>query len=242
MPNNCNWIIPIWPAPSHVKALTTVRENGNFALHVNDDPHNVLLNRERLKLTAHLPQEPLWLNQTHSIKVVDVDDFNAQKNPTVDADASVAFKPNQICAVLTGDCLPILLCNKTGTCVSAIHAGWRGLAGGIVEAALEKLNCDPDTILAWLGPAIGPTVYEVQDDFLAAFEDYQSEKTFKPTKNGRWLANMYALATERLKRLGVTAVFGGDFCTYQDSTRFYSARRSGITTGRMASLIWFRNP
>lgn len=250
-----NWIVPTWPAPLNVKALTTVREGGssvepydsfNLALHVGDDPQKVLANRAQLKLQANLPQEPLWLTQTHSARVVDVGDFidpnnlNNPKNP-IDADASVAFKPDQICAVLSADCLPILLCNKSGTRVSAIHAGWRGLAAGIVEAAMSKLDCDPATLLVWLGPAIGPTVYEVQADFLLAFKEYQSEATFKPKENGRWLADIYQLARARLKKLGVTAIYGGEFCTYQDNARFYSFRRSGAT-GRMATLIWYHRP
>lgn len=250
MPSNCNWIVPTWPAPLNVNALTTVRQGGvsiapydsfNFALHVGDDPKAVFANRAQLKLQANLPVEPLWLTQTHSTRVVNVSDFNSQKNPIVDADASIAFQPNQVCAVLTGDCLPILLCNKAGTCISAIHAGWKGLVAGIVEAAIQELDCDPSTLMAWLGPGIGPTVYEVQEDFLSAFKDYQSETTFKSKENGRWLANMVALATERLKRFGISAVYTDGFCTYQDSTRFYSARRSG-TTGRMATLIWFSHP
>ncbi|MBP9764559.1 MAG: peptidoglycan editing factor PgeF [Gammaproteobacteria bacterium] len=253
--NNCHWIVPAWPAPLNVKALTTVREGGssvepydsfNLALHVGDDPQKVLANRAQLKLQANLPQEPLWLAQTHSARVVDVGDFidpnnlNNPKNP-IDADASVAFKPDQICAVLSADCLPILLCNKSGTRVSAIHAGWRGLAAGIVEAAMSKLDCDPATLLVWLGPAIGPTVYEVQADFLLAFKEYQSEATFKPKENGRWLADIYQLARARLKKLGVTAIYGGEFCSYQDNARFYSFRRSGAT-GRMATLIWYHRP
>lgn len=250
MPNSYNWIKPTWPAPLNVKALTTVREGGvsiapydsfNLAMHVGDNAAAVLSNRKKLKINANLPQEPLWLQQTHSTRVADVADFVSQENPIVDADASVAFQPNQVCAVLSGDCLPVLLCNKAGTRVSAIHAGWKGLAAGIVEASIQKLDCDPSTLMAWLGPGIGPTVYEVQEDFLSAFKEYQSEATFKPTENGRWLANMYALATERLNRLGVTAIFGGEYCTYTESDRFYSARRSG-TTGRMATLIWFTHP
>lgn len=251
MPSSYNWITPNWPAPLNVKALTTVRQGGvsiapydsfNFALHVGDDPKAVFANRAQLKLHAKLPEEPLWLTQTHSTRVVDVADFlNPNSKNSIDADASVAFEPNQVCAVLTGDCLPILLCNKAGTHISAIHAGWKGLAAGIVEAAIRKLDCDPSTLMAWLGPGIGPTVYEVQEDFLSAFKDYQSEATFKPKENGRWLANMYALATERLRRLGIATVYGDGFCTYSDSIRFYSARRSG-TTGRMATLIWLSNP
>lgn len=243
-PNNCQWIVPTWPAPLNVNALTTLRQGGasiepydsfNLALHVGDDPQKVLANRAQLKLQANLPQEPLWLNQTHSTRVVDVEDN------TIDADASVAFKPDQVCAVLTADCLPILLCDKAGTRVSAIHAGWRGLAAGICDAAVQKLDCDPSTLLAWLGPGIGVTAYEVQEDFLSAFKEYQSAETFKPIgKNGRWLADMYQLARLRLKTLGITAIYGGEYCTYQDSTRFYSFRRSGAT-GRMATLIWLKH-
>jgi YfiH family protein len=253
--NNDHWIVPTWPAPLNVHALTTVRQGGtsiepydsfNLALHVGDAPQTVLENRARLKREANLPQEPLWLTQTHSTRVVDVEDFSHHKNAknaknSIDADASVAFKPNQVCAVLTGDCLPILLCDKTGTRVSAIHAGWKGLSAGIVEAAIHKLDCDPRTLLAWLGPAIGPTIYEVQEDFLSAFKADQSEATFKPKENGRWLADMYQLARLRLQTLGITAIYGGEYCTYQDSASFYSFRRSGVT-GRMATLIWLINP
>lgn len=247
--NPFQWVIPTWPAPLNVKAFTTVRQGGisrapydsfNLALHVGDNPEAVLANRTQLKQAANLLQEPLWLTQTHSTRVVDVADFADLKkmHDFIDADASVAFKPNQVCVVLTADCLPILLCDKAGTRISAIHAGWRGLAGGIVEAAVQKLNCDPKNLVAWLGPAIGPDAYEVRADFLAAFKEHQSEVTFKPKEKGYWLANMYELARIRLQRAGVTAIYGGEFCTYQDSARFYSFRRSGVT-GRMATLIWF---
>ncbi len=247
---NEHWIVPTWPAPLNVKAFTTVRQGGtsvapydtfNLASHVGDNPSVVLANRMQLKQEADLSQEPLWLMQTHSTRVVDVANFADSKEieKPVDADASVAFKPNQVCVVLTADCLPILLCDKAGTRVSAIHAGWRGLAAGIIEAAVQKLNCDPQTLLAWLGPAIGPDAYEVQADFLAAFKEYQSEATFKRQK-GYWFANLYELARIRLRQLGITAIYGGEFCTYRDSAHFYSFRRSRVT-GRMATLIWLKD-
>lgn len=250
MPNNCNpleWITPVWPAPCQVKALTTVRAGGtslspyssfNLASHVGDDPSAVFENRSLLKNTACLPEEPLWLTQTHGIKVVDVN--NSQ--PFVEADASVAFSANQVCAVLTADCLPILLCNKAGTAVSAIHAGWRGLAAGIIESSIDTLlarDIQTSELLAWLGPAIGPLAFEVKSDVLDAFKGFVSEETFQPQGDDRFLANIYNLARKRLEALGVRQIFGGNFCTYRDEARFYSFRRSGVT-GRMATLIWFK--
>lgn len=244
MPKNCSWITPQWPAPRQVKALTTVRQGGysiapydsfNLALHVGDDPKAVLANRELLKLKANVPNEPCWLTQVHSTNVVELSTVNSFP---VEADASVTFQLNQICVVLSGDCLPILWCNKKGTCVGAIHAGWKGLAAGIIETALTHITDNPENLLVWLGPAIGPTVYEVREDVFLAFTGYHSHATFRATENkGVWFANLYQLAKERLQQLGVHNVFGGEYCTYQDTTHFYSARRSKIT-GRMASLIW----
>jgi len=250
MLNNCNWIVPEWPAPFNVKALTTTRRGGyslapydsfNLAIDKGDDPQTVLANRELLKAKANLPSEPFWLKQVHSTAVVEAG-TPLKDAIEIEADAAVAFQPNQVCVVMSGDCLPIILCNQTGTCVGAVHAGWKGLAAGVIEAALKKLDCDPATLLAWLGPAIGPEKFEVKEDVFLAFNGYQSAKTFRPAGNkGVWFANLYELAKERLKRLGVTGVFGGGFCTYQDTERFYSFRRSKIT-GRMATLIWFTSP
>ena len=246
MLNNCNWIIPNWPAPANVRALTTTREQGasdtpfhyfNLALHVADDPNTVLKNRENLKRAASLPSDPFWLTQVHGTTVVNVADWHPPY-PSIEADASVAFAPNQVCAVLTADCLPILLCNQSGTCVSAVHAGWRGIAAGVIEQAVLKLPTNPESLLAWLGPAIGPTAFEVKEDVLAVFPDSQA---FSPAGKGSWFANIYQLAIERLYQLGVSKIFGGGFCTYSDSMRFYSFRRSKIT-GRMASLIWIVAP
>ncbi len=245
MLNNCNWITPNWPAPNSVKALTTLRDKGysqgayrsfNLGEKSGEDLEVVLLNRKLLRETANLPAEPYWLKQVHGIDVVEVPSVIPSVEE-VAADASVAFQPNQLCVVTTADCLPVLLCDKAGTRVSAIHAGWRGLAAGVIEAAIQKLKCDPESLLAWLGPAIGPEAFEVKEDVLAAFEDLKLESAFKPTGKGSWYADLYQLARERLKRQGIHQVFGGGFCTFQDEARFYSYRRSKVT-GRMATLIW----
>lgn len=242
-----DWITPNWPAPVNVKALTTCRRgNGvfgfNLALHVGDDPKVVLGNRQHLLIQAQLLNEPLWLNQVHGTNVVEITKLNFSQSKTPpEADASISWLPNQVCAVLTGDCLPILICDKSGTRVSAIHAGWRGLAAGVIEAAIQKLCCPPEQLLVWLGPAIGPTVFEVGKDVLEAFQDCYTEECFKPTSKGTWLADIYQLAIVRLHRLGIVDIFGAGFCTYSDTERFYSFRRSN-KTGRMASLIWFTAP
>jgi YfiH family protein len=202
-------------------------------LHVNDDPKQVTENREILRKAANLPAPPFWLAQVHGTTVVNVGDwFNPY--PLIEADAAIALAPNQVCAVLTADCLPIFLCNQKGTCVSAIHAGWRGIAAGVIEAAIQKLGVAPETLLAWLGPAIGPQAFEVKEDVLMKFPN---SKAFVSTQAESWLANIYQLATERLHQLNIYRIFGGNFCTYYDPTRFYSFRRAS-TTGRMASLIW----
>lgn len=262
-------IIPNWPVPAQVKALTTCRsllstntafsltterkgENlGNYvgfnlALHVGDNPAIVLANRQILKQEAKLPNEPVWLNQVHGIEAIEVKNNEVKKNSASmitppDADASFTFEPNQVCAVLTGDCLPILFCDKAGTRVAAVHAGWRGLAAGVVEEAVQKLDCPASQLLAWFGPAIGPEAFEVKEDVLQAFENNHDASCFIPTANGTWLANIYQLARYRLERLGVTDIFGGEYCTYTDTEQFYSARRSnkmGRQTGRIATLIW----
>jgi len=250
MQNNSKlpWITPSWPAPHNVKALTTLRAGGkskapydsfNLAQHVQDDPITVQANREYLKKTAHCPSDPLWLSQVHGTRVIDLADYSSPY-PIVEADASIALQPNLVCAILTADCLPVLLCNKAGSCVAAIHAGWRGLSAGIIESTVEKLPCDPASLMAWLGPAIGPKVFEVGEDVLLAFNHFPKD-AFTPTGRGSWLADIYLLARARLNKIGVTDVFGGDFCTYTESERFYSFRRSKIT-GRMCTLIWLTTP
>lgn len=240
-----DWIRPLWPAPSRVRALATTRAGGessgpylslNLAQHVGDDPERVRANRRRLRMMLDLPAEPLWLEQVHGCAVVSVDDALAP----CEADASVASGPGRVCAVLTADCLPLLLCNRQGTRVAAVHAGWRGLAGGVLEAALDTIGGSGEDLLCWLGPAIGPSAYEVGAEVRESFVGYDpnAAEAFCPLGDGRrWYADLYRLARQRLVRHGVEAVYGGDWCTYGEPERFFSFRRDG-TTGRMASLIW----
>ena len=236
---------PNWPAPPSVKAHTTLRKGGisqapynelNLAQHVGDDSNFVITNRNHLKENLQLPNEPIWLEQTHSTIVIPALPENRGKN----ADASFTTEANAICAILTADCLPILLCNKQGTYVAAIHAGWRGLANGIIEQTLKLANIPFNDIMVWLGPGIGPAVYEVGDEVRELFINENSEtiKAFTPSPNLRWLADIYALARIRFKKQNITEVYGGEYCTYSAPELFYSARRNGFQTGRMASLIW----
>jgi YfiH family protein len=235
-------IVPDWPAPAHVRALVTTRAGGvsrgpyaamNLALHVGDDAAAVAENRRRLRL--RLPAAPRWLEQVHGKLAVDA----AAAQPGCRADASVAGAREVVCAVLTADCLPVLLCDEAGSAVAAAHAGWRGLAGGVVESAVAAMRRPPESLLAWLGPAIGPQAFEVGDEVREAFlaGAPAAAAAFAPRAGGKWLADLYRLATLRLNALGVSRVFGGGFCTYREAERFYSFRREG-RTGRMASLIW----
>lgn len=234
---------PDWPAPPHVHAAATTRAGGvsqgpwaglNLGAHVQDEPAAVSENRHRLSAALDLPKKPFWLTQVHGIVIAAGDTA-----PVGEADGRYADCADTVCAVLTADCLPVLLCDRAGREVAAVHAGWRGLAGGVIEAALDRFAALPEELLAWLGPAIGPTAFEVGDEVRAAFmaQDPATTAAFQPTRPGHWLADLYALARLRLARRGVTAVYGGGFCTYSDAERFYSFRREPVT-GRMASLIW----
>lgn len=233
-------LLPNWPAPPNVRACTTTRDGGvslgpyaslNLGDHVGDDPAAVAENRARLRRELALPAEPLWLTQVHGIVVAE--------GQGGCADASVAFGPGTVCTVMTADCLPLLLCDRAGTRVAAVHAGWRGLLAGVIEATVTRLGVPGTEVLVWLGPAIGPDAFEVGAEVRAAFvaEDAAVAAAFTPSPAGRWLADIYALARLRLARCGVTAVYGGELCTWSDAARFYSYRRDGVT-GRMASLIW----
>jgi hypothetical protein len=237
-------ILPDWPAPPRVRAASTTRLGGvspgpyealNLADHVGDDPAHVARNRALLRDRLALPAEPLWLEQVHGRDCVDA----GTAAPGCAADAAVARAPGRVCAVMTADCLPVLLCNRGGEAVAAAHAGWRGLATGVIEQAVVALDADPEEILAWLGPAIGPAAFEVggevRDTFVA--EDPGAAADFRAHGPGKWLADLFGLARRRLARMGVTRVYGGGLCTYSDRARFYSFRRDGAT-GRMASLIW----
>ena len=234
-------ILPDWPAPAHVKALQTTRHGGvsqgiyaslNLGEHVKDQPLAVATNRQRL--SDHLPSEPVWLNQVHGVRVIDA----AQASCVESADASFATRKQVVCVTMTADCLPILLCNQSGTTVAAIHAGWRSLCDGVIEATVQAMPTPPDQLMAWLGPAIGPDAFEVGGEVRAQFmaQDIQAEAAFQP-HGEKWLGDLYRIATQRLQRLGITQVYGGGRCTYSEADTFFSFRRDG-DTGRMASLIW----
>ncbi len=240
-------ITPHWPAPPQVKAYTTTRHGGvsyppydsfNLAEHVGDDAQAVATNRTILAETLKLPTEPIWLTQVHSTQAIAAQ--STYLNGT--ADATYTHQTGQICVVLTADCLPVLLCDRQGTTVAAVHAGWRGLAAGILETILQYFQVPAQDILVWLGPAIGPQAFEVGDEVRTAFIQALplAQAAFTPSRQGHWLANLYQLAQQRLNQQGVTHIYGGDFCTYTDPARFYSYRRDKIT-GRMASLIWLQD-
>lgn len=237
-------IIPDWPAPARVRAVSTIRPGGvsaapydslNLGDHVGDNPEQVAANRHRLRQALELPAEPVWLEQAHGAGVVSA----AKVIGAARADASYARRPGYICAVLTADCLPALLCDRAGGCVAIAHGGWRGLAGGVLGATVNRLGCEPGELLAWLGPAIGPGAFEVGDEVRRTFLqlDAGNAACFRPSPAGRWLADIYELARRQLRDLGVTAVYGGGWCTFSEPERFFSYRRDG-RTGRMASLIW----
>lgn len=245
-------LIPDWPAPERVRAYSTLRTGGfsqapfdalNLALHVGDDPATVRRNREHLVSTLDLPAQPLWLEQVHGVEVHALSGSMSGPLPATDrvpkADASVTDQPDKVCVVMTADCLPVLFCDRSGSRVAAAHAGWRGLASGVLEATVAALGGPAAEIMAWIGPAIGADRFEVGDEVRQAFMagDPQAASAFRPSRQGHWLADMVMLARRRLGRAGVVSVYGGQWCTYSDSERFYSYRREP-KTGRMASLIY----
>ena len=232
---------PDWPAPSRVRAWVTERGAGsgryhalNLATHVGDDVAAVAANRARLRATLALPSEPAWLDQVHGTRVLDLD-----TEAIAAADGAVTARAGVVCAVLTADCLPVLLCDVGGRRVGVAHAGWRGLLGGVLPAAVRALRVPPDQVLAWLGPAIGRAAYEVGADVRDAFLAVQPSAAAHFTENsrGRWQADLDGLARDSLGAAGVTAVFGGGVCTFRESGRFLSHRREA-PCGRMATLIW----
>lgn len=237
-----DFLIPDWPAPDNVRALQTLRTGGcspapwnsfNLGDHVGDEAARVTANRALLR--ASLPAEPCWLRQVHGISVVDA----ASAAVGVEADAACSRVAGAVCVVMTADCLPVLFCNRQGTVVAAAHAGWRGLLAGVLENTLATMQCPAGDVLAWLGPAIGPENFEVGDEVRSAFVkvDAGAEAAFQSQGQGKWLADLYALARRRLAAAGVVGVYGGGLCTVADGDRFFSYRRDGVT-GRQASLIW----
>ncbi len=245
--NNKVWLPADWPAPANVHAGTSWRQGGisqgayaslNLAMHVGDDPPAVMENRRRLGL----PTEPIWLNQVHGLAVVNAGRLLEGSEQVIEADAAYTDVAGVICAVLTADCLPVLLCDRAGRRVAAVHAGWRGLAAGIIDRTVTALQLPGEQLLAWLGPAIGPNAYEVGEEVREAFLriDADARTAFRPSRPGHWWMDIYQLARQQLGQRGVTEVYGGDRCTWQEAERFYSYRRDGVT-GRMASVIWFES-
>ncbi len=214
----------------------------NLGDHVGDSLQAVGENRRRLKATAGLPAEPAWLTQVHGTNVVDLDAAVADRGasePLGPADAAFTRRRGRVCAILTADCLPIMLAADSGDLIAAAHAGWRGLAGGVIEATVEALQVAPERLVAWLGPAIGPEHFEVGAEVREALVkgDLGAETAFVPNARGRFMADLNALARRRLAALGVSRIYGGGHCTYAEQDRYFSHRRDGVT-GRQATLIW----
>ncbi|GAA3708802.1 peptidoglycan editing factor PgeF [Oceanisphaera sediminis] len=240
-------ILPDWPAPTKVCAAQSSRTGGvspapfnslNLGTHVGDKPEWVQTNRERLSACLNLPNDPVWLEQVHGTRVLNLPDNTGN----LAADAVVTRTPGQVCAVMTADCLPVLFCDQAGTVVAAAHAGWRGLAAGVLEATLQAMAVAPGDVMAWLGPAIGPAAFEVGGEVRDVFISHSPLAADAFVAHGdvndnKWLANIYQLARLRLAAAGVTHIYGGTHCTYTDAQRFFSYRRDK-QTGRMASLIW----
>ncbi len=244
---------PAWPCPANVRAIISTRRGGvshgpytgaNLGDHVGDDPAAVARNRDLLVQQTGVQQWP-WLQQVHGVAVQRI---SGKLQQGICADAVCTSQPGVACAVLTADCLPVLLCDVAGTQVAAAHAGWRGLAAGVIQSTVAEFSCPPADLMVYLGPAIGPRHFEVGEDVHRAFAelfekegvDAEWRESFRlSTKPGHFYANLYGLARCVLKQLGVQQVFGGDFCTYADAEQFYSYRRDGVT-GRMVSAIWLQ--
>ncbi len=238
-------IVPDWPAPPNVRALSTTRRGGrsggpydsfNLGDHVGDDAAAVAANRALLG--ERMPAAPCWLKQVHGTRCIDADACE----PGSEADAGFSRSGRRACAVLTADCLPLLLCDEAGSVVAAAHAGWRGLVAGVIEATVAAMQRPGSALLAWLGPAIGPRAFEVGDEVRAAFTaaDSAARDAFVPHGSGKWLCDLHALARLRLHKLGVQRIHADASCTFEDRARFYSYRRDGVT-GRTASLIWLES-
>ena len=235
-----DWIVPDWPAPPHVHALSTTR-NGRWGTAFDLTRSDPQFELARAELRRWLPADPVWLAQVHGVAICNADAVSGlEPRDLPKADGAIARAANTVCAVHSADCLPVLLTDAQGSVVAAAHAGWRGLAAGVLEAALAAMRAPPAAVFAWLGPAIGPQVFEVGGDVLAAHcaDDPGAVQCFAPHRPGKWLADLYALARRRLERAGVVAIHGGGRCTLSEPETFYSYRREGVAAGRMATLIW----
>lgn len=240
-------IFPDWPAPAGVRAAFSLRSHGvssspfdsfNIGAHVGDEPSAVEENRRRLREHLELPAEPVWLTQVHGGRVADLDGEESGGS-LPPADGAFTRAAGRVCAIQVADCMPVLLASADGAAIGAAHAGWRGLAGGVLEAVVRAMRAPPEGLLAWLGPAIGQAHFEVGEEVRAAFlaADPGAEAAFTANPRGRWQCDLYRLAKRRLAALGVTQIHGGGWCTYADARGFFSYRRDG-RCGRMAALIW----
>jgi polyphenol oxidase len=257
---------PDWPAPAQVRAMSTFRGGGassvpyaslNLGGHVGDAAAAVAENRRCLAAAAGLPSEPVWLAQVHGVNVADLDALGPVEplgpvgvssgaaasgaGALQPADAAFTRQPGRVCAILTADCLPIVLAADSGDLVAAAHAGWRGLAGGVIEATVRALGIAPGRLMAWLGPAIGPRHFEVGAEVREALlqGDAGAQDAFLPNSSSRFMADLAALARRRLASLGVERIYGAGYCTFADGERYFSHRRDGVT-GRQATLIWLQ--
>ena len=241
------WITPDWPAPPGVRSAVTLRTGGvsaapydslNLGAGIGDSSEAVAENRRRVRVSLRLPAEPVWLQQVHGVDVIELDNSGAFSVPPV-ADSAIARTPTRVCAIRVADCMPVLFAARDGTAVGAAHAGWRGLAGGVLEETVRRLGVPGSELLAWMGPAIGQPHFEVGDDVRTAFvvPDSDAASAFQPNSRGRWQCDLYALARRRLNAIGVSDVHGGGWCTFAQGDRFFSYRRDG-QCGRMAALIW----
>jgi YfiH family protein len=241
-----DWLQPEWPAPAGVRAFVTTRAGGvsegeygslNLGERSGDEPERVARNRAIVR--AHLPSAPRWMNQVHGTAVADLDALADDAIPI--ADAAVTGVPGRVAVVQTADCMPLLLCDASGTRVAVAHAGWRGMAAGVIENTVAALGAEPPRVIAWMGPTIGPTAFEVGPEVRDAFlrEDPGAEGAFAAHTPGKFMADLYALARRRLQRAGVREVHGGGFCTYRDPQRFFSYRRVQ-RSGRMGTFIWMK--
>lgn len=252
-----NIICPTWSVNERIQALSTTRNGGvsqspwntfNLATHVNDDLNDVLQNRSILKQSYNLPKEPTWLTQTHSNNIIRLTADNLQQ--LFNADAAYTTEKNIICCVMTADCLPILLCNEQATWVAAIHAGWKGIANGIIRKLVSlyknEIGGEVSDLHVWVGPAISEKVYEVGADVKEAFvqQDSALKKAFKETHNNKYLLNSVKAARLQLMLCGINekSISSPSFCTYQEHERFFSYRRDGVNSGRMASMVWLAEP
>ncbi|MGH8401595.1 MAG: peptidoglycan editing factor PgeF [Gammaproteobacteria bacterium] len=237
-------ISPNWPAPAKVRAASTTRDGGvssgpytslNLGDHVGDAADAVNENRRRVSEALNLKQAPRWLQQVHGTRIARLDGGAI----TGSADAAVTARAGEVCVIMTADCLPVLLCDRSGAVVAAAHCGWRSLVAGVLENTVMAMQVPATELLAWLGPAIGPEVYEVGDEVMQAFvdKDVHATAAFRHKPNEKWLCDLYALARMRLEMLGVKEIYGGGFSTFTDKQRFFSYRRDG-ECGRMGTFIW----